>query len=401
MNTQTGAILFVAGTCIGSGMIALPMVFASLGIIPSLILMGVVWFFMYYTSLINIELNLQAGKGLSLGALGRVFSGRGAEILGNILLKLLSYSLLAAYLYGGTSIIQKLMATHFGGEPGFGVISFIYVALSFGVLLFPFKVIDPINRFLFFSLIAVVSVLILGLLFAIDWSHLPLISNRFLDRSAWMTLMPVVFTAFGFQVIFHTLTNYCKSDPAVLKKAFFFGSLIPAVIYMLWIFVILSAVHHDNPAFYQSMISGEVDVGSLVEVLSHIAGWSFVQLMVWWISLLAIITSVIGVGVGLVESISVMLKDVIPGDFLRKSAAAFLTLFPPYLIALCVPNAFIAVLGFAGLVLAFIAILLPTYLFFHLKNASLHYRELKSKVLIAFSCIFAILVILSEFFNMF
>ncbi len=87
MQELIGSILLISGTCIGSGMIALPMVLAKLGIIPSIILM----FIMYYTSLINLELNLQAGKGLTLGMLGKYFSGHTAQIIGTVSLKLLSY----------------------------------------------------------------------------------------------------------------------------------------------------------------------------------------------------------------------------------------------------------------------------------------------------------------------
>ena len=70
MQKQTGAIILIAATCIGSGMIALPMLLVKLGIIPSVLLMLLIWSIIYYTSLVNIELNLQAGDGLSLGALG-------------------------------------------------------------------------------------------------------------------------------------------------------------------------------------------------------------------------------------------------------------------------------------------------------------------------------------------
>src|ERR1700722_3551919 len=116
MQKNIGSILLVAGTCIGSGMIALPMVLAKLGLICSILLMLLIWFIMYYTSLINLELNLQAGRGLSLGALGRLFSGRTAELIGIISLKLLSYSLLAVFLYGGSSILQKLWASKMVAE---------------------------------------------------------------------------------------------------------------------------------------------------------------------------------------------------------------------------------------------------------------------------------------------
>lgn len=110
MQKLIGSILLISGTCIGSGMIALPMVLAKLGIIPSIILMFIIWFIMYYTSLINLELNLQAGKGLTLGTLGKYFSGHTAQIIGTVSLKLLSYALLAVFIYGGSSILQKLLA---------------------------------------------------------------------------------------------------------------------------------------------------------------------------------------------------------------------------------------------------------------------------------------------------
>ena len=92
------AILLVAGTSIGGGTVALPMVLANLGVLPSAILMVMVWGLTYYMSLLSVELNLQLDYGLSLGKLGERFSGRGARLIGEISIKALSYALLAAYL---------------------------------------------------------------------------------------------------------------------------------------------------------------------------------------------------------------------------------------------------------------------------------------------------------------
>ena len=33
----------------------------------------------------------------------------------------------------------------------------------------------------------------------------------------------VVFTSFGYQVVFHTLRDYCGNDVKMLKNAFFYG----------------------------------------------------------------------------------------------------------------------------------------------------------------------------------
>jgi tyrosine-specific transport protein len=400
MYKQIGAILLVAGTCIGSGMIALPMVLAKLGLIPSILLMVMIWFIMYYTSLVNLELNLQASQGLSLGALGRCFSGRTAELIGTISLKLLSYSLLAVFIYGGSSILQELIASKMAVEYSFNNIATCYAFLSIALLLLPIKLIDYLNRFLFVGLLAVVAILLTGLVITINWSELPLFSEQYSDLSVWVAIIPVVFTSFGFQVIFHTLTNYCHKNVKMLKQAFLWGSLIPAIVYIVWTCSILSVVYQDNPQFYDQMTAGKAEVGELIQVLSGIAKWQSVQLLVWCISILAIATSVLGVGVGLCDSLKGMLSKKVPNTGIRNILASVITILPAYLVVMRVPNAFIAVLGFAGMILAVIAILLPVYLFWQIKTDKLYYQELNRKYLIQLSMAVAIAVFVSEIFNM-
>lgn len=395
-----GAILLVAGTCIGSGMIALPMVLAELGIIPSILLMLLIWFIMYYTSLINLELNLQAGHGLSLGALGRYFSGRTAEFIGVISLKLLSYSLLAVFIYGGSSILQELITSKLAIKYSFGNIAACYAFIAMVMLLLPIKLLDYVNRMLFVGLIAVVAILIAGLVFAVEWTNLPLFSDYYTDIAVWAALIPVVFTSFGFQVIFHTLTNYCDKNIRMLKQAFFWGSLIPAIVYILWTSCVMSVVHHDNPEFYSKMAAGKIEIGELIQVLSGIAKWQSVQLLVWWISLLAIATSVLGVGVGLCDTLQGMISKKVSNTFVCRIFASIITILPAYLVVIYVPNAFIAALGFAGMILAVIAVLLPVYLFYRIKSTKLHYPELHKNGLIWLSTGVAVIVILSELFNL-
>lgn len=400
MQRQIGGILLVAGTCIGSGMIALPMVLANLGILPSIALMFVMWGLIYYTSLINIELNLQAGHGLALGALGRHFSGRGAEIIGNISLKVLSYSLLAVYVYGGTSVLQQLIANHLHLHFSFISIATWYSAIAGAVLLLPLLMIDYCNRVLFTGLLAVIGLLTAGLAVTMQVEDTPLVSPGVADAAAWSGLLPVVFTSFGFQVIFHTLTDYCHKNSVMLKKVFFWGSLIPALVYIVWTGTLLAVVFHNNPAFYTEMAQGKVEVGSLIATLSQIAKWPAIQLLVWWISLLAIVTSVIGVGLGLFQSLLRMIPSVITAPSLRAFFAVAAAMIPPYLVAIFVPNAFISVLGFAGMILAVIAIVLPIYLFWKMGVKDYFYPELGKRVWVILSLLAALLIIASELFNM-
>lgn len=401
MHRQIGAILLIAGTCIGSGMIALPMVLAKLALIPSLLLMLGIWWVMYYTSLINVELNLQAGQAMTLGSLGRYFSGKSAGFIGTACLKLLSYALLAVFIYGGSSIIQELLASKLGVDYSIDAIATGCALMAIGLLTLPMRLIDYCNRLLFTGLLAVVAILLIGLIFAVDWSALPLFPEQTISLVEWMAIIPVVFTSFGFQVIFHTLTNYCDKNVKMLKRAFLWGSLLPAVVYILWTGSILSVVHRDAPLFYAKMAEGKVGIGELIQVLSSIAKWASIQLLIWWISLLAIATSILGVGVGLCDALKGMLAQKIPNARRRNLLAAVLTIGPAYGVAIYVPNAFIAVLGFAGMILAVIAVLLPIFLFWQMKGKKLHYLELRRKPLIQFSFAVAVAVIFCELWNMF
>ncbi|WP_082320343.1 aromatic amino acid transport family protein [Rickettsia sibirica] len=96
------------------------------------------------------------------------------------------------------------------------------------------------------------------------------------------------------------------------------------------------------------------------------AKWPFVQLLVWIISTLAIVTSILGVGVGLCDSLKTMFMNPIPNVVMRNMTASIVTILPVYIVAV-VPNAFIIILGFAGMILVIIAILLPVYLLYKVK----------------------------------
>ncbi|AFB31592.1 putative permease [Rickettsia rhipicephali str. Ect] len=51
----------------------------------------------------------------------------------------------------------------------------------------------------------------------------------------------------------------------MLKTAFLFGSLIPAIVYIIWTCSILIVAHHNNPTFYQQMITSNIEVGDLIK----------------------------------------------------------------------------------------------------------------------------------------
>ncbi len=384
MNKQITSILLVAGTCIGAGMLALPIALAKLGVVPSLVVMLAAWFLTYYPSLVSVELNLHSEHGLSLGLLGRKFSGKIAEMTGDISVKLLSYALLAAYIYGGSSIIQKLIGTEFSTFIMHTILSICIII----ALLCPTRIVSKLNNIAFISFLGLFLILIAKIVNCIDYSYAPW--SVVPDVSNISAIATIVFTSFGYQVIFHSLRDYCGKDVKMLKRAFFYGSIIPMVVYMIWTCGVLCVICKSNYEFFERMVNGKVEVGDLIQELSVIFRFSKLQVIIWWLSICTILTSIIGVGLGLTESYALKLQYKIKHPRLIATIA---TIFPAYIISTIVPNAFIKTLSFAGAILVVIAILLPTYLFLKAKIQRPYIRILNKFVLLI--CVIAGLMIMS------
>lgn len=388
MNKQITSILLVAGTCIGAGMLALPMSLAKLGVVPSVILMLAMWFLTYYPSLVSVELNLHCERGLSLGLLGKKFSGKAAEMMGEISVKMLSYALLAAYIYAGSSVIQKLISAEISSFAIQTILSTIVVL----TLLFPTRIVSKINNIAFIGFLGLFLLLIAKVVSCIDYSIVPWnVEPTFSNFSAVAT---IVFTSFGYQVIFHSLRDYCGKDVKMLKRAFFYGSIIPMIVYMVWTCGVLCIIYKSNYEFFSLMLKGKIDVGDLIKELSIIFKFSELQIVVWWLSICTILTSIIGVGIGLSESYNLLLTK---NKFkCSQMLAALFTVLPAYLISTIVPNAFIKILSFAGAILVIIAILLPSYLLFKTKILTPYIVSLKKSVLIV-CVVFGISIMVLEF----
>lgn len=401
-----GAICLVAGTAIGAGIIALPITLASIGLFNSLIIMTLIWFIMFIAAIINSELNLRAGQGLPLGLLGKKFSGKYAEIIGNFSMGLLSYAVLSAYFYGGTSTFQSIIEYAFSIKINFLIISILWgIALS-AILMCSISKVDFLNRLLFIGLISMIVMMIIYLIGSVSPSSIISPNDELVYRKdTWFKIIPVIFTSFGFQIICHTLADFCKNDKVMLKKAFFWGSLIPLIIYLAWSITIMSVLSSGDSNYYKQIMYGGTEVGELITVLMSITENNFLKQLVWIISALAIITSAIGVSLGLSDIWRKQFhqKQKFKVGFTREILVVLLTITPPFIIAILIPNAFIKALGFAGMIMAVQAIFLPVYLLIKSNQQTDKYffDFLKKPLILAFVTLFGFIVLISEINNIF
>lgn len=348
MKKQLSAISLLAGTAIGSGMLSLPLVLAKYGLLfGCAIMIAFVWV-AYFSSIIRAELNIYSKADFALKDVGRYYSGELASQVGNVSLKLLSYSLIAAYLHGLASLLNVFLA--------FDIRYLIVMLSSMAIILLYFSnsLISKINKILFVFLISAFILVTLGILLRTGLNSLEIPGGQELSIKSFALALPIVFTSFGFQGSLHSLTKFVNNDRKIINRACLFGSIIPAIVYMLWLCSTILIICANDPALFERMIHGNVEISEMVFGLSHISDIPNLKVMFWIISLLALLTSIIGVGIAICDEWN---------RTVNKLSSSILTILPAMLVAIFVPNAFIKVLGVSGMILVVLAIFLPAFLY--------------------------------------
>ncbi len=361
------AAFLLAGTAIGSGMISLPMVLAKFGITGTFFMIIVFSVLTYFTALIRSDLNLNSYAEASLKDVGIFLRCPLVGNLGDFMLKLLSFALLAAYISGESSIIDAALNRNLPNT--LTIVTFTLILIL--IFLLASRVIVRINRILFIGMFTTLIGLVVVLLWQTPLNIIPQQVDN-ICLSEWTTLVPIIFTSFGFQGSIHSMTKFCKNNQLLVKSACLWGSVIPAIVYIAWTCAILIVVANTNSEFFSLMVEGKAqDVGDLVQVLSQADSTQLIQIIVWIIYVLAILTSVFGVGLASL--------DIFEREWHVKKLISVCTIFIiPATISVVVPNAFIRILNVSGIILSIIAIIVPIIVSFKMQFKN----KLKCKLLL-------------------
>lgn len=102
-----GSSLIIAGTALGAGMLAIPMVLAQFGLLYGSLLMVLICFGTTYAALLLLEATIKAGGGLGLNSIARKTLGKQGQLITNGLLYALLICLLMAYILGAGDLLSN------------------------------------------------------------------------------------------------------------------------------------------------------------------------------------------------------------------------------------------------------------------------------------------------------
>ena len=103
-----GGILLIVGTSIGAGMLALPVATHQFGFIGASLLLLLCWSIMTYGALLILEVNLWLPENSNLISMAELTLGKKGAVVAWLCYLLLLYSLLAAYIAGGSELFFGL-----------------------------------------------------------------------------------------------------------------------------------------------------------------------------------------------------------------------------------------------------------------------------------------------------
>lgn len=377
------AALLVAGTTIGAGMLALPVVTAASGFIPSLVVFFVCYLFMLSTGLLLSEALCWFKGEFNLVTLSTRLLGKAGKWVSWILYLFLFYTLTVAYTAGGGEVFSTVL-----GFPK--MVSEILFVLTFAFFVMKgAHAVHKINHYLMFGMF----ISYLGLIvFGIQKLDFALLKSADFNK-LWVGL-PVVFTSFSYQGIIPSLKTYLDDDIKSLKKAIFWGVSLPFFFYITW----------------QAFVMGLIPRGVLEEMgasaifqLETLMDSSWMDVVSKMFVFFAITTSFLGVTLGLKD----FLKDGLGLGAKEKRFLLFLlTFLPPLIMAGLFFNAFILALRLAGgigcaLLLGLMPIIMVWKGRYILNHPITCFKLLKYKSVLVILALFVIFEVLLEGLHLF
>ncbi len=387
MGHVAGGSLLIAGTSIGVGMLALPVATGAAGFLPSALIYFLCWLFMIATALLLVEVSLSMPKDTSFISMAEKLLGSTGKKVFWIAYLFLFITVMIAHIVGGGAVLREIFGMGLSGT----LWTIVYAAAIAPIVYLGTHTVDRINIVLlsgtllsYFAFIAVsLGYIDLSLISHIDWGK------------TWIAV-PILFTAFTFQVIIPTLMTYMERNVRKIRIAIFVGSSIPLVVYLIWEFLILGIL--PQAALVDAAKAGE----NAVEPLKHFVDSGSLSAIGKGFAFFAMTTSFVPLALSFFDFLADGLHMKKKGK--NKTALVAAIFGIPLFVALIYPNVFLIALGYAGGVsCAFLFGLMPPLLAWicrYRHHAPLERRQLAGgKALLAFLMLLAILILIGEIFQ--
>ncbi len=338
-QTMNGALM-ITGTCVGAGMLALPIAGCEVGFLPCLTVMVLAWAFMSATGLLYAEVSMWFMQGAHLSQMTQSLLGKRGRKLSWLIYLFIAYASLVAYqVEGGKVLLGSFdLQTPFLTQKHSEVILFAVMfaaILALGVVF--------VNRINSALVVVMVGLYLLILLAALPYLEVRLIGRQNWDLQKMARLLPLMLTAFSFPGIVPALATTMGRDFTKMKHAIMMGTTGALVVYATWILAVMGCVDIDGPhGLRAALINDRSASGPLMHLLDN----PMLMLTAQAFAFIAIATSFLGISWGLMHFLADALQLSIAGK--RKFQLIGLVAVPALGLALLFDKVFFKALEMSG-----------------------------------------------------
>lgn len=400
-----GGTLIFAGTCIGAGMLALPLITAKAGFMPSALIFVLTYFFMIYIGFLFLEANIWLDADVNMISMAGKTLGISGVLVLWITYLVLMYAANAAYIDGSLSLIGEfahnipvvnILFAHnlsLNHEVLIFIKGSILCAIIGAIIYCGTKWVDKINRLLMIGLFISYALLIYG---SADNINLKLLQHY--DLSYVFAALPLIIASFTGHMVIPSLRKYLASDIKSIKLVIIIGCTLPLIAYLLWELVILGVVPLTGEHGFQQIIAGNNQVGDLTSSLASSEKSSLILYATNIFSFCALITSFFGM--------SLSLKDFLCDGFhwqknnKNNLICIILALIPPLVCAALLKGLFTQALSYAGIMVCILLIIMPALMVWvrrYVLNIDAAYQAPGGKVTLIVTMLVGLFIIIAHF----
>ncbi|MDB2614303.1 hypothetical protein N9Y92_04015 [Chlamydiales bacterium] len=316
--------LLVCGTCVGAGMLGIPVVTGPAGWIPALSVNAATFLLMLLTGLLFMEATLWMPDQSNLISISNKILGKWGKWISGFFFLFLYYCLMVAYVSGGAPLLE--------GFP----YPYILFSTFFGLMIFfGARFVGRVNTLLMVGFV-ISYLLLIG-------AATPQIHTQYLMRSNfWLSLFaaPTLMSAFGFHNIIPTLSTYLSRDRKLITITIISGATLSFIIYSLWLWVILGSIP-------ESALNEAVENGTpITQTLQSMTSNTWISTLSLAFAFFALVTSLLGVSLSMCDFLADALSW--KRDGFRRFILCVIIFVPPTILAKLYPHIFMDALGIAG-----------------------------------------------------
>lgn len=346
-----GGSCIIASVCVGAGMLGLPSAGAGAWTTWSILAISLTMVVMTISGWMLLEAFKHYELKVSFNTVTKDLLGDKINAFNNITVYFVGGILLYAYITSSGLILEGLLDI----DSKIASVGFVVIFSAF--VWHSTRAVDRISVILIAFMILSFVFGVSGLAIKVDTSILfDTISKQSSYAPYALAMLPVALTSFGYHHSVSSMRAYYGEEQKA-KKAILGGTVIALSLYFLWLFSIYGNLPRSE---FGPVIEQGGNVDALLAALASVIESEKVANAINTFSMAAILSSFIGVGLGVFD----FLADLFKFEDCKKGRAKtwMVTFIPPLILSLLFPFGFVIAIGYAGAAATVWACIIPALL---------------------------------------